>query len=195
MPLSTLTGYASDDYAGFVQALGVPFRSHEAQRRLLKAGVLAVEALQEGLHDESADVVTGCLKVLDHHLQEEAIPALLENMHHPQPQVRAWALHALACDRCKEGACRPGEDEAVPLAIDMLRNDPSPFVRVMAADMIGPSAIRNETVVSALLDAVANDAHPNVRKKARWYIPGGPIYKRLAKKSQQNSKHTRTAEG
>ena len=190
MPLSTLTGYAPDDYAGFVQALGVPFRNHEAQRRLLKAGVLAVEALQDGLHDESVDVVTGCLKVLDHHLQEEAVPALLENMQHPHPRVRAWALHALACDRCKEGACRPAEDEAVPIAIEMLKNDPSHDVRVMAADMIGPSAIRNEDVVSALLDAVANDVHPNVRKKAGWYIPGGPIYKRLAKKSQQNRKKT-----
>lgn len=184
MTLSTMTGYAKDDYAGFVQALAVPYRRAEAFRLLLKAGVKAIEAVQNGLEDTSPEVRVGCLRILDHHLFEDAIPALLENMRHPDASVRAWALHALACDRCKEGTCRPGEEDAVPIAIEMLERDPSRGVRMMAADMLGPSAVRNDDVVKALLRAAENDPHPNVRKKARWYVPGGPIYERLAKKAK-----------
>jgi hypothetical protein len=192
--LSTLTGIARDDYAGLVKALGVPYRRAEAYRRLLSAGERAVDAVQDGLHDESPEVITGCLRILDHHLREDAIPALLENMRHPHPSVRAWALHALACDRCKEGACRPGEDDAIPMAIDMLENDPSHAVRTMAADMLGPSAVRNEAVVAALVAAAANDPHPNVRKKANWYVPGGPIYKRLERKARQQDRKRQKTE-
>ena len=48
------------------------------------------------------------------------------NLDHPEGMVRAWALHALACDRCKEGECRLGEDDVVPIALRMLREDPKP---------------------------------------------------------------------
>jgi hypothetical protein len=47
--------------------------------------------------------------------------------------VRAWALHALACDHCKEGDCRLDEDETVPVALRMLKEDRSRKVRTMAA--------------------------------------------------------------
>jgi hypothetical protein len=47
--------------------------------------------------------------VLDHHMDEAALPDLIENLHHENEMVRAWAMHALACDRCKEGSCRPAK--------------------------------------------------------------------------------------
>jgi HEAT repeat protein len=119
---------------------------------------------------------------LDHHLDEAAVPELLANLDHPEGQVRAWALHALACDRCKEGDCRPGEEQSVPLALRMLREDRSRRVRTMAAHLLGPAAHRREDVAQALAEARDQDSHPVVRKVAGWYAPGGPIYRRLTPK-------------
>jgi HEAT repeats len=94
--------------------------------------------------------------------------------------VRAWALHALACDHCKEGDCRLDEDEAVPVALRMLREDRSRKVRTMAAHLAGLAVHRREDVAQALEEAREQDPHPVVREVAGWYLPGGAIYRRLA---------------
>ena len=44
-------------------------------------------------------------------------------------------------------------------------------------------AHRSQVARQALEHAGAYDPHPVVRKIARWYIPGGPLYKRLAPKA------------
>src|SRR5262249_4700927 len=121
----------------------------------------------------------GCCKVLDHYLDPAALPELIRNLNHADEKVRAWAMHALACDRCKEGTCRPGEEEVLPLAAQMLLHDESRRVRQMAAGVLGPSVHRNLEVLRALEQARDHDPHPVVRKIAGWYTPGGPIYKRL----------------
>ena len=126
--------------------------------------------------------------VLDHHLDDAAVPELMLNLAHEEGGVRAWALHALACDRCKEGACRPGEDDVVPIAIRMLREDPSREVRTMAAHMLGPAVHRRREVAAALEQAGDSDSHPVVRKVASWYAPGGPIYRRLAPKPPRRTR-------
>jgi hypothetical protein len=51
----------------------------------------------------------------------------------------------------------------------------------MAAHMLGPAAQRRPEVVRALETARDSDSHPVVRKVAGWYMPGGPIYRRLAR--------------
>ena len=108
---------------------------------------------------------------------------LIENLRHSDEEVRGWALHALACDRCKQGACRPAEDQVIPIAIDMLLHDSSRRVRQRAAGSVGECVHRHPAALAALLIARERDPHPVVRKIARWYTPGGPIYRRLAPKS------------
>jgi hypothetical protein len=115
-------------------------------------------------------------------MDEAAVPELLANLDHADERVRAWALHTLACDRCKEGACRPGEDEALPVALRMLIDDPSRLVRTMAVQMLGPAVHRRDDVARALERARDNDRHPVVRKVAGWYAPGGSIYRRTQPK-------------
>lgn len=139
----------------------------------------ATPAVREGLRHADPAVRIGCCKVLDHFLDESALPELIDNLGHGDEGVRAWAIHALACDRCKEGACRPGEDQVVPLAVQMLLHAPSRSVRQMAAGLLGPSVHRRPDVLAALQHAREHDPHPVVRKIARWYTPGGPIYRRL----------------
>lgn len=167
------------DYTRWVEYLGVKHRAQEALRQLMAAGALATPAVRHGLHHANPAVRVGCCQVLDHFLDESALPDLIENLAHPHEDVRAWALHALACDKCKEGACRPGEAEVIPLAVQMLLTDESRRVRQMAAGLLGPSVHRRPDILSALEHARQHDSHPVVRKIASWFTPGGPRYRRL----------------
>jgi HEAT repeat protein len=171
--------------AAFRRAVGdlaVEHRAKEALRCLMAAGPLATPYVIEGLRHPEPAVRIGCCVVLDHHMDERALPELIENLGHEDEMVRAWAMHALACDRCKEGACRPGEEQVLPIAARMLIEDKSRRVRQMAAGVLGPSVHRSELVLRALEHARDHDPHPVVRKIARWYTPGGTIYKRLMPK-------------
>jgi HEAT repeat protein len=179
MTISTLSNIATDDYRSLVASLGIKHRSKEARRRLMLAGSEATSELRRGLKDVDPDVRIGCCIVLDHHLDEDAIPELLDNLSHVHPEVRAWSLHALACDRCKEGVCRPQEKRITPLVIHMLETDPVDKVREMAVGLLGPSVHRNDAAREALCRAHAEDPNPVVRKVAGWYVPGGPRYARL----------------
>src|SRR5262245_34163125 len=100
-----------DVYDELIGELAVPHRFKSALRRLMAAGVLATPALRRGLRHDDPDVRVGCCIVLDHFMDDAAVPELIANLEHESARVRSNALHALACDRCKEGACRPGEDD------------------------------------------------------------------------------------
>ena len=171
-------GMISRSLDDLVQDLGVRHRSKAARRELMRRGPEATRALQRGLSNSNPAVRVGCCVVLDHHLDALAIPDLLVNVTHEDAQVRRWAMHALACDRCKEGECRPGENDTVPLAMQMLTDDVDYQARTAAVHALGPSAHTRDDVVRALQRAHAHDPHPLVRKVAGWFIPGGPIYRR-----------------
>jgi HEAT repeat protein len=162
-----------------IEDLAVDHRAKAALSRLMAAGSVATPLLRRGLRHDSPLVRVGCCIVLDHFLDESALPELMLSLEHANDDVRAWALHALACDRCKEGECRPGENDVVPVALRMLREDPSRRVRAQAVHLLGLSAaIRRPDVIAALQHARDCDGDPNVRKIARRYVPGGPIYER-----------------
>jgi hypothetical protein len=173
------TEIVHDPYERLVEDLGVKHRAKDASRQLMFARSLAARALRRGLRHSNPAVRVGCCVILDHHLDEAAIPDLIANLAHDDEQVRAWALHALACVRCKEGACRPGEDDVLPLATRMLFEDQSRWVRKQAAQLLGQSAHRRADVCRVLEDARDHDPDPLVRKVAGWYTPGGTIYRRL----------------
>lgn len=177
VPESTLA-----DYARYVEYLGVEHRAADALRQLMAAGMRATPVVRQGLRHPNPAVRVGCCKVLDHFLDEAALPELIENLAHPDEEVRVWALHTLACDKCKEGVCRPGEEDVIPLAVQMLLTDESRRVRQTAAGLLGPSVHRRADVLAALEQARQNDPHPVVRKIAAWFTPGGPRYQRLLPK-------------
>lgn len=176
-PLHQPTCAGTRDYDALVADLGRKHRSKIALRALMAAGSAGTPALRRGLRHTQPEVRVGCCRVLDHHLDEAAIPELMENLSHADPGVRSWAMHALACDRCKQGACRPAENEVLPIAARMLTDDPSRSVRQMAVGMLGPSVHRSELALRALEHARDHDPHPTVRKMARWWTPGGPRYR------------------
>ena len=175
------------DFDSLIENLRIPHRARHAYRALLSAGGQAVPALKKGLSHPDPEVRVAVCGILDHSLEEECIPDLRANLTHNHEAVRAWAIHALACDRCKEGSCRPGEDDTIPIAIDMMLNDPSPLVRSKAIALVGESVHRRPASIDALRQAV--DAEPNAgnRKVIRWWLPGGPRFERTKPRSRSTS--------
>lgn len=159
--------------------LASPHRRKVAMRRLMAAGRTGTPVVRTGLRHEDPEVRIACCKVLDRFMDEAAVPELMDNLDHPHPGVRAWAIHALACDRCKDGVCRPGEDDVLPLARDALLHDEDRHVRQQAAGLLGPSVLRSGVAKAAIKHAHEHDAHAAVRKVAGWWMPGGARYRKL----------------
>jgi len=168
------------DYSQVVEDLGVPHRARAALRTLMAAGPAATPALRRGLRHPTPEVRIGCCNVLDHFLDEDAVPELIENLTHEHEDVRARAMHALACDNCKEGTCRPGEGETIPIALRLLREDPSRRVRVEAVSLLFQAVHQNADVRNALEQARDHDASPNVRRQAGLRAPGGTLFLRTS---------------
>lgn len=163
-----------------INQLAIRHRAPMAYRTLFAMGFAVAPAALDGLRHENADVRNYCCKLLDHFLVPEALGELLGMLHDADPLVRQSALHTLACDRCKESACRPAEAEVLPAALRLLCEDRDAHVRAMAIEVVGHYVHSNPLAERALVDANRNDASPAVRKKAGWYMPGGPIHARTA---------------
>lgn len=175
-----MTPTAEEDQAGaagLVELLADPHRYFTAYQRLLSLGAGAARAARDGLSHDSPRVRMHCCKVLDHVMDSADVPWLVAVLDDPAPAVRIEALHALACDRCKSNACRPGAD-VLARAAQLLAADPDPHVRAMAAELVGAWVHTHADAASALESATASDPSPSVRKKAAWYAPGGAIYRR-----------------
>lgn len=167
-----------DDFASWVTHLADPTRAKRAYWHLVMSGDAALPAIREGLRHECADVRMYCSKALDHLVDEESFPELVAMLGDPDPRVRWDTLHALACDRCKDNACRPNKDDVLPRAIALLQEDASDHVRAIACEVVGRWVHTEQVAASALTRARDNDRSPAVRKKAGWYAPGGTIYRK-----------------
>jgi HEAT repeat protein len=162
----------------FINQLGIPHHAKAAYRQLFDMGFAVAPIAQEGLKHKNASVRYYCCSLLDHFLLPEALEDLLSMVHDPNPKVRTMALHTLACDRCKEGDCRPAEKDVLPVALQTLNEDTDAHVRAMAVEVVGQYVHHNKIAEQALIEANKKDSSPTVRKKAGWYMPGGPIFNR-----------------
>lgn len=162
---------APGDYEGWVAQLGRAQRRQEAKQHLTLSGPPAVPALRHGMAHPNPVVRRFCATILDKLLDEAALPVLVAALDDEDPEVCKRALHALACDRCKEGECRPGEDLWVPKALDLL-HDPSADVRAGAIDALGKVVQRRPDVVAALDAVAASDADRGLRSMARGRSAG-----------------------
>jgi hypothetical protein len=164
-----------------LEQLAIKHHAKAAYRKLFAMGFAAVPIAEEGLKHDHARVRYYCCSLLDHFLVPEALENLIDMVDDPDPEVRTIALHTLACDRCKEGDCRPAEAKVLPKALQILSNDGNAHVRAMAIEVVGQYVHTNRDAAQALIETNRKDSSPTVRKKAGWYMPGGPIYKRTKK--------------
>ncbi len=168
----------TQDAAQLVGYLADPHRRALAYQRLIALGPGAGDAARAGLRHGDPRVREQCCRVLDHVMDAESVPALIAAARDPEEGVRIQALHALACDRCKVGHCRPSAEAVLPVALTLLRDDGSAQVRSRAAELAGAWAHTHPEAAAALQAAASDDPSPAVRKKAAWYAPGGTIYRR-----------------
>jgi HEAT repeat protein len=173
------------EFDRLIEDLGIEHRAKDAMRSLMAAGMSATPAVRRGLMHHNPRVRARCCGVLDHFLDADAIPELMDNLRHDDPEVRLMAMHALGCDRCKEGSCRPAKDFVVAAAMRLLADDPDRHVRTVAANALGPAVHRHHEALEAVIAAHDADADPLVRKVAGWYWPGGPIYERLRPRAER----------
>lgn len=164
----------------WVAELGIKHRHKDAFWHLVLSGADALPAVRRGLTSHDDAIRIGCTKVLDHLVDEECWPELIAMIGDDNPEVRAWTLHSLACDKCKEQGCSlPARHEVLPPAIRALASDPDQHVRQMAVGVIAQWMYDQGDAAAALQRAHEHDPHPAVRKKAGWFVPGGARYERM----------------
>ena len=156
---------AGNDFDGWVALLASSSQRQRAKRHLHTIGAPAVPALRHGLDHPNVMVRRTCVSLLDQLLDEAALPAVVGALDDGDVQVRKRALHALACDACKQNGCLPSDDLFVPRAIEMLRSDPDADVRASAIDALGRAGRRHTRpeVVEALERSAAADPRPELR--------------------------------
>jgi len=159
---------ANADYDGWVKQLAVSSsRRQEVKQHLLAAGAAAVPAIRRGLRHDNPTVRRLCVNLLDRLVDDEAIPDLVAVLDDDDVEVVKRALHALACDACKSGECRPGDDLFVPKAVELLRH-PNPDLRAGAIDALGQVVKRGRADVAAILaDVAEHDTDSGLRGMAR----------------------------
>lgn len=145
---------SGSDFDGWVDQLATS-RRQLAKQHLLRAGNTALPAIRRGARHRDAVVRRVCVAMLDRLVDQDSVEDLVAALDDEDVGVRRRALHALACDACKENDCRPGEHLWVPRAMAQLR-DPDPDLRAAAIDALGKVARRREDAAAAL-DAVSRD--------------------------------------
>lgn len=167
------------EIATAIQELTVPHRRRAASMKLRRIGAAARSAVEEGLLSDDPTVRAECTVLIDRLAGNESFELVMLLLDDPDSRVRGHAIHALACDRCKgEDVCALPREELVPEAMRLLRDDPSTHVRAIALEVLARWMHEDVRSQEALAQAAIADPSPSVRKKARWYLPGGAVFER-----------------
>jgi HEAT repeat protein len=161
---------AATDFDGWVAQLANSERRQRSKRYLREAGPPALPAVRRGMHHPKPIVRRLCASLLDQLADEAAFVELVAALDDEDPGVLKRALHALACDQCKENECRPGEDLFVPRALELLHH-PDADIRASAIDTLGKVVARRPDVADALAEVARHDRDPGLRGMARHRAP------------------------
>ncbi|MEQ1699262.1 MAG: HEAT repeat domain-containing protein [Ilumatobacteraceae bacterium] len=170
-----------DDYVAWVDLLADPIRAQRAFWHLVLSGSDALDSVRRGLDSSNGDVRRLATRAMDHLADGDSSSTLTRMLDDPDPRVRLEACHALACDRCKDNACRPDAAAVLPRAIAVMLDDPYQHVRAYAIELVGRWVHTHPEAEAAIIRARDHDAAPAVRKKAGWYAPGGTIHRKSAR--------------
>lgn len=134
-----MTTHAAPGPVELVDALAVSEERFPAFVALVALGAEALPAIRDGLASPNWQVRRWCAMCLDRVADADSLLALVPLLRDPQSGVRLWAVHALACDHCKEDVECPVD--VVPLLIERIEIDKSLRVRRMAMIMLGTEFI------------------------------------------------------
>jgi HEAT repeat protein len=158
---------APHDYDGWVAQLGTSTRRQYAKRYLRTVGAPALPAIRRGVKHPKPMVRRLCVSILDQLVDDASLPDLVGALDDADPEVVRRALHALACEQCKQNECRPGDETFVPRALELLVTHPNPDIRAGAAQALARVAHRRDDVAEALVVAADRDGNAGVRNIAR----------------------------
>jgi len=159
-----------NDFDGWVAQLAVSSCRPRAKQHLMTSGPPALPAIRRGLRHGKPIVRRLCVNLLDRLVDEESVSTLVEALDDEAPEVSARALHALACDRCKQNDCRPGEDLWVPRAVQLVETSTNPDLRAAAIDALNKVVSRRPDVAAVLRATAETDPNRGLRSMARRYV-------------------------
>ena len=96
-------------------------------------GDAALPAVRDGLKHPDWHVRHWCAIFLDRGADAETLRELIPLLTDPEPKVRLWAVHSMACQHCKDDGC---PIDVVPYLIERADTDPIAQVRKMAVTML-----------------------------------------------------------
>jgi HEAT repeat protein len=100
---------------------------------LYARGASALPAVRKGLQDADWHVRHWSAILADNFADAETLEALKPLLHDPKAEVRAWAVHSLSCETCKDG---PNTIDVIPLLLERIEQDTSINVRRQALAML-----------------------------------------------------------
>ena len=150
------------DYAGWVAWLSDPLRRSRVYWHLVLSGPDAREAVVEGLGSHYVSTRRHCARARDDLVDESSFVALIDLLDDTDPLVRVAAIHGLACDRCKDDACRPVASAVLPKA-----RCSTTLTRTCgrnAVELVGRFVHTHKSAEEAIVLAAEADVSPAVRK-------------------------------
>ncbi len=134
-------------------------RRGKRERSLSRETVRDVQ--EAALQHPDPHIRRSCLWLLDHHANDASMPVFARALEDDVDFVRDMALHALACEGCKQGELCVA-DVLAPL-LRVLERDPKPDLRIKAlAALVGLSA-RDARVRAAIRRAARENTDVVVR--------------------------------
>lgn len=163
-------------------------RATSRQRARLSARAPLEEIHYTALHHPDAFVRRGVLGYLDHYANDKSMAVFAQALGDPVDFVRNIALHSLACEACKTDELCP--TDVVPGLLDVMRNDPSPELRMKAIPLLLRLAPSDVGVRAAVEQCARADADDIVRTVANDALAGRHIMPRKRYQREQR-RHAR----
>ena len=129
-----MSGTTQDPYEIVERLADETLRCDLVYLQLVACGPRALDAVRAGLRHEHWQVRRWCAIWFDRFAAPEALYELIPLLRDPRSKVRLFAVHSLACDRCKTGG---NPIDVIPLLIERIRYDDSIRVRRHATMMLG----------------------------------------------------------
>jgi len=101
--------------------------------------------------------------VADNFADADTLKALLPLLNDPKSPVRVFAVHAIACEQCKDG---PNPIDAVPLLLERIATDESINVRRQAVAMLAHHREPDARVTPVFEQVLATETDRKLRLHA-----------------------------
>lgn len=153
---------STTDAATLVSSFTDAATRFETLMRLQALGEAALPAVRDGLKHPDWHVRHWCAIYLDRGADPDTLKDLVPLLTDPEPKVRLWAIHSIACEHCKDYAC---PIDVVPLLIERAEHDQFTRVRKMAITMLA-TLPRDPRIPPVFERALAREGNRKLRLHA-----------------------------